>query len=168
MKTTQLKGFPNYTIYEDGTVYNHILGKVVKSFPMKQTGYWMIGIYDDSHKQRHQYLHRLLAICFLENPNNLPEVHHVDGDKSNNNISNLEWISRIDNRRKRIYGRGEVPVKQQLRMKKYYLKTKLNELFDSGIFTAESIQKMIAIRTEIGQLTQTMKLMVNPKYKKQD
>ena len=50
------------------------------------------------------YIHRMVAETFIPNPDNLPEVNHRDEDKSNNCVSNLEWMSRIDNLR---YGTGQ-------------------------------------------------------------
>ncbi len=38
-------------------------------------------------------VHRIVAICFIPNPNNYPEVNHIDNDRTNNNVSNLEWCS---------------------------------------------------------------------------
>jgi hypothetical protein len=44
-------------------------------------------------------VHRIVAAAFIPNPLNLPEVNHIDGVKTNNAVSNLEWISTADNKR---------------------------------------------------------------------
>ena len=48
-------------------------------------------------RSQRAYVHRLVALNFLDNPDNLPQVNHKDYDKSNNHVSNLEWSSRPDN-----------------------------------------------------------------------
>lgn len=50
-------------------------------------------------KAKHYYVHRLVAATFIENPDNLTEINHKDGNKKNNNVSNLEWCSRSRNMR---------------------------------------------------------------------
>lgn len=47
----------------------------------------------------HRYVHRLVAAAFHQNPNNLPQVDHIDGDRKNNLASNLRWVSVRDNSR---------------------------------------------------------------------
>lgn len=50
-----------------------------------------------NNRRKNCLVHRLVAIAFLENINNLPEVNHIDGNPSNNNLENLEWCSKSDN-----------------------------------------------------------------------
>ncbi len=47
-------------------------------------------------------IHRLVAMHFLPNPHNLPQVDHIDGDKSNNDVSNLEWVTNEENQRRAV------------------------------------------------------------------
>lgn len=62
-------------------------------------GYASVVLYDVTSKRKRYTtkVHRIVAITFIENPNNLPIVNHKDGDKSNNSIDNLEWVSPRDN-----------------------------------------------------------------------
>lgn len=42
-------------------------------------------------------IHRMVAAAFVENPNELPEINHIDGDKTNNTMANLEWCTSSEN-----------------------------------------------------------------------
>ena len=57
------------------------------------------GLINNEGKNLGYYLHRIVAQHFIDNPNDLPEVNHIDGDFYNNKSENLEWISKIDNMR---------------------------------------------------------------------
>ncbi|MCF0116886.1 MAG: HNH endonuclease [Bacilli bacterium] len=59
---------------------------------MKSDRYYRVTLCKNK-KQKTLYIHRLIAETFLDNPNNLPEVNHIDENKHNNNINNLEWCS---------------------------------------------------------------------------
>jgi predicted XRE-type DNA-binding protein len=48
-------------------------------------------------KTKKHYIHRLVAQAFIENANNKKEVNHLDGDRSNNHLYNLEWVTRREN-----------------------------------------------------------------------
>ena len=59
--------------------------------------YYRLGIMDISNKKRTRAIHRLVALAFIPNPANLPEVNHKDENKLNNNVENLEWCTQSHN-----------------------------------------------------------------------
>jgi len=89
--------------YEDYHVSN--FGRV-KSFKFKTprimipylngSGYLQICLSKDD-KSKHFHIHRLVALCFVSNPQDKPEVNHIDGNKLNNFVENLEWVTREQN-----------------------------------------------------------------------
>lgn len=61
-----------------------------------EQGYLRVG-FRMNGKIAHKLVHRLVAQAFIPNPNNLPQVNHKDGDRTNNNVSNLEWCDNYYN-----------------------------------------------------------------------
>ena len=59
-------------------------------------GYKIISL-NKNRKRKNKYIHRLVAEAFIPNPDNLPEVNHIDNNKSNNVWTNLEWCTRSYN-----------------------------------------------------------------------
>lgn len=59
-------------------------------------GYWRYAV-QDGDKVRTLRVHRLVASAYIPNPDDLPEVNHINGDKANNHVSNLEWATRKKN-----------------------------------------------------------------------
>lgn len=60
--------------------------------------YYVVGISLNGF-QEHKYIHRLVAETFIPNPENKPQVNHIDGDKTNNCVDNLEWVTASENTR---------------------------------------------------------------------
>lgn len=75
-----------------GTVYaiNKNLVRGVRAYPI-------VNLRGHDGVTRTIKVHRLVAIAFIPNPNGLREVNHIDGDKANNLLENLEWMSPLDN-----------------------------------------------------------------------
>lgn len=104
MKISPTK-FARYSVSDTGIVFRD--GKELKSHARgviteNGTRYQAvnISIYDDNGKFAKQikyYVHRLVAETFIENPENLTDVDHIDRNKENNHVKNLRWCSRIDN-----------------------------------------------------------------------
>lgn len=93
--TKKIINYENYTIDENGMVFNTVTKKPLKG-SIGEHGYKYYRLSKDGVKKMF-YAHRLVAEAFLENPNNLPVVNHIDGNKLNNNVGNLEWVSYSSN-----------------------------------------------------------------------
>lgn len=85
----------NYEVKTNGQVFNRVTGNEL-THQINSEGYHAIRLCIDG-KPFTTFAHRLVAIAFIPNPENKPEVNHIDGNKDNNNLSNLEWVTSKEN-----------------------------------------------------------------------
>lgn len=84
-----------YFVTETGVLVNHETNKELK-WKISDTGYPLYTMQVD-HVKHERYVHRLLAEAFIENPESKPHVNHIDGNKANFELSNLEWCTPKEN-----------------------------------------------------------------------
>ena len=78
-----------YAVTSCGKVYSYINEKFLNPYTGSK-GYLFVNLYKDG-KMKHYSLHRLVAMAYIPNPENLPQVNHKDENKTNNCLQNLEW-----------------------------------------------------------------------------
>ena len=86
-----------YAVSDRGRVMNLKSGKILKPRVNSQ-GYAFVGLHKNG-KSKQCTIHRLTADAFIENPNNLAQVNHIDENKRNNDVKNLEWVTASQNNR---------------------------------------------------------------------
>ena len=92
--TKPIKGYEGkYSVDEEGNVYNIKRKKKLSKITM-ESGYVYVHLFDGKRKNgRCHRLHRIVAEAFLPNPNGYEQVNHINGNKTDNSASNLEWCS---------------------------------------------------------------------------
>lgn len=92
-----IKGYENkYQISNLGKVRNTNTKKLYIT-SIDTRGYYRINLYNNLGEYKTFRVHRLLGIAFIPNPNNYPCINHIDGNKANNDLSNLEWCTHQQN-----------------------------------------------------------------------
>jgi len=108
MEIKAIKGY-NYNITSNGKILNKITSEKRKT-TTNNVGYESIMLYRNG-KAKSFLVHRLVAQAFIPNPLDKPQVNHIDENKLNNNIENLEWVTAKENMNHLdIYKRRSKPI----------------------------------------------------------
>jgi len=100
-----------YKVSDTGIIRSEITGKVRKQSLQTNKRYFCIGLSKDGASRMHR-THRIVAMAFIDNPENKPEVNHISGDRMDNSVGNLEWVTRSENHvhKCRVLGTGLPPT----------------------------------------------------------
>jgi len=144
VQSKEITNYPNYTISFDGTIKNK-KGHIMKHF-LTPDGYTQLTLTNNGIRKTH-LIHRLLAIHFIDNPQNLKEVDHINLIRNDNAISNLRWINcRKNNQNKSvssIFGHN-------IRITKYGTYRMCIRIDKIRLdFTFKTLQKAVKFRDEI-------------------
>lgn len=112
--------------------------RILKQGENKKGGYLKVDLWKNN-KSKTLYVHRLVAIAFIDNPTNKPTVNHIDGNHKNNHVSNLEWATQKE--------QNEHIYKTNLKDKESIDKTikAMNEANSKSIICIETGETFISI-----------------------
>lgn len=91
----EIENYPNYLISDKGEIYNLRTKQIMKQHPDKD-GYMVLNLSHKGAKKCYR-VHRLVAQAYIPNPLNLDTVNHINHNKTDNCVDNLEWMNNIDN-----------------------------------------------------------------------
>jgi hypothetical protein len=105
-----IPGYEAYSVTEDGVIYSHKKtggmgkGKVLDYSYKRQLkpqishkGYLNVILEQNTSNAKTMTIHRAVALTYIPNPNNYDTINHIDENKTNNHVLNLEWMSNADN-----------------------------------------------------------------------
>lgn len=93
----RIPGFNKYEITVDGIVVSFNIKGIKPIQPVISRGYMRVGIVNDAGLRKHMYVHRLVALTYIEPVLGKECINHIDGNKFNNYYKNLEWVTAHEN-----------------------------------------------------------------------
>ena len=84
-----------YKVSNLGNIKSLIKDRLLK--PSEHNRGYLLVVLTKNHKHKHCYVHRIVAEAFIKNIESKTEVNHIDGNKKNNRVENLEWCTGIEN-----------------------------------------------------------------------
>lgn len=130
----------NYVVYNDGTIYS-LQSKRFMNTIVTTSGYLCVKM-----NNKLVSIHRLVGELFIPNPNNKKEINHIDGNKHNNKVENLEWVTPKENIHHKIHSLDKEHRGSKNGMAKLTLEQvdKIKVLYKAG-YTQKRLGEMFGI-----------------------
>ena len=133
----EIAKFPKYKVSNLGRVMNSATGYILTPVAAEDDDYLHVGLYTENSKRENVYVHVLVAEAFLEKSSQNLEVDHLDSNRHNNCVTNLEWVTHSENI-KRAFSRGtKKPIEHPNAIRVRVVET--GEIFDSARKCADAI-----------------------------
>jgi hypothetical protein len=143
-------GFEEYfLISNQGNIFSKRTNKILKQ-NIQGTGYSCIVTRLNGRQSKAICIriHRIVALSFIDNPNDLPEVNHKDGNKLNNSTLNLEWVSSSENKFHAYETGLKIPIKGEKHNSSILTEedvSRIKELYIPKIFGKRKISKLLGL-----------------------
>lgn len=147
MKLKKITGF-DYKISDTGKLFSICSNKFRKLSSKSNCGYLRIDLYKNSKVSYHS-IHRLVAQAFLPNPKKYKVVNHIDGNKLNNCVNNLQWTTQSKNceHRSRVLGKVTGETHGMAKLKLIDIKT-IRNLVKAGVKKTKIAKEFnVSVRT---------------------
>lgn len=151
-----IKGYAGlYKVDENGNVYSCLSSKYLKPSE-SNTGYYRVMLYKNGARKRIS-VHRLVAMNFIEQDENKKFVNHIDSNRKNNHVSNLEWcdMSRNNQHAYDVGNQNHTKRIHATRMRKISIEeaSEICEAYETGLFSQREMAKYIGIsQSQISRL----------------
>ena len=144
----KVKSLTRKNIRRDGVV-RILKGKKINP-KLSKHGYLFVTL-SKNGKLKNMSIHRLVAVAFIDNSHNKMEVNHKDGNKLNNSVDNLEWMTRKENmlhakKNKLINYKGDSSPNRKLTVEN---SKQIRKLYEKGKFTQSEIGKMFNVHQSV-------------------
>jgi uncharacterized protein YerC len=146
LKNLDFIGFRNYGISEDGKIWSY-KRKIFLKPKIDKDGYFEVCL-RKNNKGKYFRVHRLVGFAYILNIENKPMINHKDGNKQNNNYSNLEWVNNSENVRHAI----ENKLQKTIRQNEITDPIKIHDvcrLLEKGDLTLVEIEKITGVSAKI-------------------
>lgn len=157
----QIEDFPMYEVSTEGRIKSHYSGKILKP-QSNWNGYLMVNLYKDG-KMTSKRIHRLVAIAFIPNPDNLPCIDHISGCKTNNRASNLRWCTKKENANYKNH--KPMSEEQKARLREYQNRDKQKEYHK--LYSETHKEQMLEYQKQYYQLHKEQKKLYYQQNKEQ-